>query len=186
MRDTCGEVGAHLREVAALAEARGVAFVGLGFQPKWSVADTPAMPKGRYKLMREYMPKVGSMGLDMMFRTCTVQVNLDFASEEDMVQKFRVSLALQPVATALFANSPFVDGKPCGFKSFRSNVWCATACAHRQRQGTQSRCRLDVDRARTGDLPFVFEPGFGFDQCVPQAPAALLDSPPPQIRGVHA
>mmetsp|Transcript_15045 Transcript_15045/g.28974 ORF Transcript_15045/g.28974 Transcript_15045/m.28974 type:complete len:300 (-) Transcript_15045:252-1151(-) len=106
------------------------------------------MPKGRYAIMKKYMPTVGSMGLDMMFRTCTVQVNLDFESEQDMVEKFRIGLALQPVITALFAASPFKDGKPNGMVSYRSHVW------------------TDTDNARTGDLPWVFEEGMGFARYV--------------------
>jgi len=145
---TCAEVNSHLYQVKAATEDMGIGFLGMGFNPKFSVDETPVMPKGRYKLMREYMPTVGTMGRDMMFRTCTVQVNLDFESEEDMVEKFRVSLALQPVATALFANSPFKDGSPNGFRSFRSHVW------------------TDVDNSRCGDLPFVFEEGFGFERYV--------------------
>jgi len=148
---TCAEVNGHLYQAKAIAEQMGVGFLGTGFDPKWRVEDVPVMPKGRYKLMKNYMPTVGTMGLDMMFRSCTVQVNLDYESEEDMVQKFRIGLALQPVATALFANSPFTDGKPNGFKSFRSHVW------------------TDVDNSRCGRLPFVFEEGFGFDKYVEYA-----------------
>ena len=119
--------------------------------PRWTRAETPVMPKGRYRIMSNYMPKVGSLGLDMMFRTCTVQVNLDFSSEADMVKKMRVGLALQPLATALFANSPFTDGKPNGFLSFRSEIW------------------RDTDNARAGMLPFAFEDGFGFERYVDYA-----------------
>ena len=117
LHQTCAEVHRHLRQVKEVGAELGIAMMGLGFQPKWTRDDIPWMPKGRYKIMRDYMPKVGSLGLDMMTRTCTVQVNLDFASEADMVKKFRVSLALQPIATALFANSPFTEGKPNGFQS---------------------------------------------------------------------
>ncbi len=123
-------------------------MLGLGFDPKWRREDVPWMPKGRYAIMRRYMPTRGKLGLDMMLRTCTVQVNLDFASEADMVRKFRVGLALQPVAIALFANSPFVEGKPTGYLSFRSHVW------------------TDTDPDRSGMLPFVFEKGFGFERYV--------------------
>eukprot|EP00191_Tetraselmis_sp_GSL018_P008149 CAMPEP_0177608484 /NCGR_PEP_ID=MMETSP0419_2-20121207/18498_1 /TAXON_ID=582737 /ORGANISM="Tetraselmis sp., Strain GSL018" /LENGTH=443 /DNA_ID=CAMNT_0019103181 /DNA_START=239 /DNA_END=1570 /DNA_ORIENTATION=- len=151
LHKTCAEVNGHLYQAKAIAEEMGVGFLGTGFDPKWRVEEVPIMPKGRYKLMRDYMPTVGTMGLDMMFRSCTVQVNLDFASEADMVEKFRIGLALQPVATALFANSPFTDGKPNGFKSFRSHVW------------------TDVDNARCGRLPFVFEDGFGFEKYVDYA-----------------
>src|ERR1700744_3720400 len=122
IHDICEETGQHLQEVKVVADALGLGFLGLGFSPIWRRDQVPVMPKGRYKIMREYMPKVGGLGLDMMFRTCTVQANLDFASEADMVQKFRVSLALQPIATALFANSPFIEGKPSGFLSARANV----------------------------------------------------------------
>ena len=116
-------------------------MLGFGFAPNWTLDETPVMPKGRYKIMRDYMPKVGGYGLDMMFRTCTVQVNLDFESEADMVKKFRVGLALQPITTALFANSPFREGRPSGFLSYRAQVW------------------TDVDNARAGMLPWVFEDG---------------------------
>jgi glutamate--cysteine ligase len=145
IHDICAETGRHLEEVKAVADELGVGFLGLGFSPLWSRAETPVMPKGRYDIMRAYMPKVGGLGLDMMLRTCTIQANLDFASEADMVAKFRTSLALQPIATALFANSPFTEGKPNGFLSARANVW------------------TDTDPDRTGMLDFVFEDGFGFD-----------------------
>jgi glutamate--cysteine ligase len=145
IHDICAETGRHLEEVKAVADELGVGFLGLGFSPLWSRAETPVMPKGRYDIMRAYMPKVGGLGLDMMLRTCTIQANLDFASEEDMVAKFRTSLALQPLGTALFANSPFTEGKPNGFLSARANVW------------------TDTDPDRTGMLDFVFEDGFGFD-----------------------
>ena len=148
IHDTCAEVHTHLDQIREVAGPLGVAAMGLGFQPKWAREDIPWMPKGRYKIMGEYMPKKGSLGLDMMLRTCTVQVNLDFASEADMVKKFRVSLALQPVATALFANSPFTEGKPNGFLSYRSHIW------------------TDTDPDRCGILPFVFEDGMGFERYV--------------------
>ncbi|WP_323037860.1 glutamate--cysteine ligase [Pararhodobacter sp.] len=151
IHQTCDEVNEHLREVKSIADEVGVGFIGLGAAPIWSHDDMPLMPKGRYKLMDSYMQKVGTHGTQMMRRTCTVQVNLDFASEADMVQKLRVALALQPVATALFANSPFFDGKPNGHKSWRSRIW------------------RDLDPARTGTLPFVFEEGFGFQQYVDYA-----------------
>ena len=155
IHDTCRETAQHLYEVKAAADPLRLGFLGMGFQPKWRREDMPWMPKGRYKIMREYMPKVGSLGLDMMTRTCTIQTNLDFSSEADMVKKFRVSLALQPVATALFADSPFTEGKPNGFMSFRSNVW------------------TDTDPDRTGLLDFVFEEGFSFERYVDY----LLDVP---------
>jgi glutamate--cysteine ligase len=148
IHDTCVEVNTHLRQVKAVAEDLGVAFLGVGFQPKWKLADMPVMPKQRYGFMRQYMPTRGQHGLDMMFRTCTVQVNLDFESEADMVKKFRVALALQPVATALFANSPFTEGKPNGFQSFRSYAWQHT------------------DPDRTGIPAFVFEDGMSFERYV--------------------
>ncbi|HHI88688.1 MAG TPA: glutamate--cysteine ligase [Hellea balneolensis] len=151
IHQTCGEVNRHLREVREIAEQIGAGFLSLGFRPVTRLEDVPVMPKGRYKIMRAYMPKVGKLGLEMMFRTCTVQTNLDFSSEADMVKKMRVSLALQPVATALFANSPFKDGKPNGYKSYRSRIW------------------LDTDPARTGMLPFAFEDGFGFERYVDYA-----------------
>jgi glutamate--cysteine ligase len=145
MHDICEETGQHLEEVKTVAAELGLGFLGLGFTPLWRRDDIPVMPKGRYAIMRRYMPKVGGKGLDMMFRTCTVQANLDFESEADMVAKFRVSLALQPIATALFANSPFVEGRPSGFLSTRANVW------------------TDTDPDRTGLLGFVFADGFGFE-----------------------
>lgn len=145
MHEICDETGRHLEEVKAVADELKIGFLGLGFTPIWKREDVPVMPKGRYKIMRNYMPKVGSMGLDMMFRTCTVQANLDFGSEADMIAKFRTSLALQPIGTALFANSPFIEGKPSGFLSSRANVW------------------TDTDNDRTGMLDFVFEDGFRFE-----------------------
>jgi glutamate--cysteine ligase len=148
IHETCREVNSHLEEVRSIADGLGLGFLGMGFQPKWARGDMPWMPKGRYKIMREYMPKVGSLGLDMMTRTCTVQVNLDFDSEGDMVRKFRTSLALQPIATALFADSPFTEGKPNGYLSYRSHVW------------------TDTDADRTGMLDFVFEDGFGYERYV--------------------
>jgi glutamate--cysteine ligase len=146
LHQTCCEVESHLAEVRQVADRIGVGFLGMGFQPKWKRAEMPWMPKGRYAIMRAYMPKKGNLGLDMMTRTCTVQVNLDYSSEADMVKKFRVGLALQPIATALFADSPFTEGKPNGFQSFRSQVWS------------------DTDPDRTGMLGFVFEDGFGFER----------------------
>ncbi len=155
IHDTCVEVGSHLNEVKQVADQLGLGFLGMGFQPKWRRDEMPWMPKGRYKIMQAYMPKVGTLGLDMMTRTCTVQVNLDYASEADMVKKFRVSLALQPIATALFADSPFTEGKPNGYLSYRSHIW------------------TDTDADRTGMLDFVFEDGFGYERYVDY----LLDVP---------
>ncbi|MCE5233176.1 MAG: glutamate--cysteine ligase [Mizugakiibacter sp.] len=155
IHDTCCEVGSHLHEVKTVADELGVGFLGMGFQPKWKREEMPWMPKGRYAIMRRYMPTRGNLGLDMMTRTCTVQVNLDFADEADMVKKFRVGLALQPIATALFADSPFTEGKPNGYLSYRSHVW------------------TDTDPDRTGMLDFVFEDGFGFERYVDY----LLDVP---------
>ncbi|MFY0621854.1 MAG: glutamate--cysteine ligase [Pelagimonas sp.] len=151
IHQTCDEVNEHLRDVKDIADAIGVGFIGLGAAPIWSHDEMPLMPKGRYTLMDSYMQSVGSMGTAMMRRTCTVQVNLDFASEADMVQKMRVAIALQPVATALFANSPFFDGKPNGHKSWRSRIW------------------RDLDDARTGMIPFVFDEDFGFERWVEYA-----------------
>ena len=151
IHQTCSELMAHLAQLREIARPLGIGFLGLGMSPKWTRAQTPMMPKSRYKIMTAYMPKVGRYGLDMMYRTCTVQTNLDFASEADMVKKLRVSLALQPVATALFANSPFTEGKPNGFLSFRSEVW------------------RDTDNARSGMLPFAFEDGMGFERYVDYA-----------------
>ena len=146
IHETCSEVNTHLTQVQSVSEPLDIAFLGMGFQPKWPRQDMEWMPKARYRIMREYMDKVGTMGQDMMARTCTVQVNLDFGSEADMVHKFRTSLALQPIATALFANSPFTDGKPNGYVSYRSHVW------------------EDTDPDRTGMLPFVFDGDMGFEK----------------------
>ncbi len=151
LHQTCEEVHAHFGQLEDDCKKLGIAFLGLGFSPKWTREQTPVMPKGRYQIMKAYMPKVGNHGLDMMFRSATVQVNLDFASEADMVKKLRVSLALQPVATAIFANSPFTDGKPNGYLSYRSQIW------------------LDTDADRTGMLPFAFEAGMGFERYVDYA-----------------
>jgi glutamate--cysteine ligase len=151
VHETCTEVNTHQRQVREVAGEIGAGVIGLGYAPTWSLDEVPQMPKGRYDIMRRYMPKVGGYGLEMMFRTCTVQVNLDFSSEADMVKKFRVGLALQPVATALFANSPFREGRPNGFLSLRSQVW------------------TDVDNARAGMLPWVFEDGMGFERYVDYA-----------------
>ncbi len=148
IHQTCGEVGQHLEQVQAVAKELGLGFIGLGFAPTWKREQVPVMPKGRYDIMRSYMPKKGNLGLDMMLRTSTVQVNLDFSSEADMVDKLRVALALQPVATALFANSPFTEGKPNGFQSYRAHIWS------------------DTDPDRTGLLPFAFDKGFGFERYV--------------------
>ncbi|WP_341208355.1 glutamate--cysteine ligase [uncultured Sphingomonas sp.] len=146
LHQTCAETGRHLAQVKAAGEKLGIGFLGLGMWPDKTRAALPIMPKGRYAIMLRHMPRVGTMGLDMMLRTCTIQVNLDYASEADMVKKFRVGLALQPLATALFANSPFTEGKPNGFLSYRSHIWS------------------DTDPARTGMLPFVFEDGFGYER----------------------
>ncbi len=145
IHDICNETGQHLMEVKMVADEIGLGFLGAGFDPLWAREDIPIMPKGRYEIMRAYMPKKGSLGLDMMLRTCTIQANLDFDSEADMVAKFRTSLALQPIATALFACSPFTEGKPNGFLSARANVW------------------TDTDPDRTGMLDFVFAEGFGYE-----------------------
>ena len=146
IHQTCIEVNNHLKQVKEIGAEIGSGMLGLGFNPKWQRSDVHVMPKNRYGIMLAYMPTKGSMGLDMMLRTCTVQVNLDFQSEADMVKKFRVGLALQPVATSLFANSPFTEGKPNGFLSLRSHVW------------------TDTDPDRCGVLPFVFEDGMSFER----------------------
>ncbi|MDY7097999.1 MAG: glutamate--cysteine ligase [Pseudomonadota bacterium] len=146
LHQTCAETGRHLEQVKAIGERCGIGFLGLGMWPDKTREELPVMPKGRYGIMMKHMPKVGDLGLDMMLRTCTIQVNLDYSSEADMVKKFRVGLALQPLATALFANSPFTEGKPNGYLSYRSHIWS------------------DTDAARTGMLPFVFEDGFGYER----------------------
>lgn len=148
LHQTCAETGRHLKQVKEVGAELGLGFLGVGMWPDKTRAELPIMPKGRYKIMLDHMPRVGTMGLDMMLRTCTVQTNLDYSSEADMVQKFRVSLALQPLATALFASSPFTEGKPNGFMSYRSHIW------------------TDTDPARTGMLPFVFEDGFGYERYI--------------------
>jgi glutamate--cysteine ligase len=151
VHQTSTELQAHLAQLREVAQPLGIGFLGLGMSPKWSLAETPVMPKRRYRIMTRYMPKVGRYGLDMMYRTCTVQTNLDFSSEADMVKKIRVGVALQPIATAIFANSPFTEGKPNGFLSFRSEIW------------------RDVDNQRAGMIPFVFEAGMGFERWVDYA-----------------
>ena len=148
LHQTCAETGRHLRHMRAVSSALGVGMLGIGFQPKWRRDDISWMPKGRYQIMQNHMPKVGTMGLDMMLRSCTVQVNLDYADEADMRRKFRTSLALQPIATALFANSPFKDGKPSGWLSGRAHVW------------------TDTDNARCGVPSCVFDPHFGYEQWI--------------------
>ncbi|MBT3559267.1 MAG: glutamate--cysteine ligase [Rhodospirillales bacterium] len=148
IHQTCGEVTEHLRQAKAVAADLGIVFLGLGYRPEAHDGNIPWMPKGRYKIMREYMPKKGTLGLDMMQNTCTVQVNLDFDSEQTMIEMFRIGLALQPIATALWANSPFYHGKPSEYLSFRSHIW------------------TDTDPDRSGILPFVFEDGFGFERYV--------------------
>src|SRR5215208_3020020 len=151
IHQTCNELMAHLAQLREVAKPLGIGFLGLGMTPTWTRADIPMMPKGRYRIMTGYMPKVGRLGLDMMYRTCTVQSNHDFSSESDMVKKLRVALALQPVATALFANSPFTEGKPNGLLSMRSEIW------------------RDTDNQRAGMLPFAFEDGMGFERYVDYA-----------------
>jgi glutamate--cysteine ligase len=151
VHQTSRELMAHLAQVREVARPLRIGFLGIGMTPSWTRAEMPKMPKGRYKIMTAYMPKVGKLGLDMMYRTCTVQTNLDFSSEADMVKKLRVSIALQPVATALFANSPLTEGKPNGFLSFRAEIW------------------RDTDKDRTGMLPWAFEKGMGFERWVDYA-----------------
>src|SRR3954453_18088265 len=146
LHQSCAESGRHLQQCKEIGERLGLGFLGVGMWPDKARDDLPRMPKGRYAIMLRHMPRVGSLGLDMMLRTCTIQVNLDYSSEIDMAQKFRVGLALQPLATALFANSPFTEGKPNGYLSYRSHIWS------------------DTDPARTGMLPFVFEDGFGYER----------------------
>src|SRR5918994_1847542 len=141
LHQTCVEAGRHLAQVKAIGDELGVGFLGAGMWPDKRRDELPVMPKGRYRIMLDYMPRVGSLGLDMMLRTCTIQTNLDYGSEADMAMKFRVCLALQPLATALFANSPFTEGRPNGFLSFRSHIW------------------RDTDADRTGMLPQAFEDG---------------------------
>ena len=148
LHQTCAETGRHLQQCKAVGEQCGVGFLGLGMWPDKRRDELPIMPKGRYAIMLRHMPRVGDLGLDMMLRTCTIQVNLDYCSEANMAKKFRTSLALQPLATALFANSPFTEGKPNGMLSYRSHIWS------------------DTDPHRTGMLPFVFEDGFGYERYV--------------------
>jgi glutamate--cysteine ligase len=148
LHQTCSETGRHLHQVKAVGEKCGVGFLGLGMWPDKRRDELPVMPKGRYAIMMRHMPRVGNLGLDMMLRTCTIQVNLDYSSEADMAKKFRTSLALQPLATALFANSPFTEGRPNGYLSYRSHIWS------------------DTDPQRTGMLPFVFDDAFGYERYV--------------------
>lgn len=148
LHQTCKESNQHLAVLREIAEPLGIRFLGIGGSPKWTLAETPRMPKSRYDIMSRYMPKVGTQGLDMMYRTCTIQVNLDFSSEEDMRRKMQVSLKLQPLSTALFASSPFTDGKPNGLLSWRGNIW------------------RDTDNQRAGVLPAVFNADFGFEDYV--------------------
>jgi glutamate--cysteine ligase len=148
LHQTCSETGRHLHQVKAVGEKCGVGFLGLGMWPDKRRYELPVMPKGRYAIMMRHMPRVGNLGLDMMLRTCTIQVNLDYSSEADMAKKFRTSLALQPLATALFANSPFTEGRPNGYLSYRSHIWS------------------DTDPQRTGMLPFVFDDAFGYERYV--------------------
>ncbi len=155
IHQTCREVNAHLAQVREAAEPLGIGFFGAGFSPKWTLDETPRMPKSRYRIMSRYMPRVGALGLDMMHRSATIQANLDFSDEADMVTKVRVGLALQPVVTALFAFSPLTDGRPNGFQSYRSHTW------------------MHTDPDRTGMLPFAFEDGFGFERYVDW----VLDAP---------
>ena len=151
IHETRAELATHFDALCPIAERLGIGFLSLGMSPKWTREETPVMPKSRYAIMSRYMPKVGTRGLDMMFRTATVQANYDFADEADMVKKLRVSIALQPLATALFANSPFTDGRLNGDLSERSNIW------------------RDTDNRRAGMLPFVFEDGMGFERYVDYA-----------------
>ena len=148
LHQTCRETNCHLAQVREVAEPLGIGFLGLGMTPTWRREEIPVMPKSRYQIMTRYMPKVGTLGLDMMYRTSTIQVNLDFSSEADMRKKMQVGLALQPVATAIFANSPFTDGKPNGFRSYRAEIW------------------KDTDNDRSGGLPIAFDDGFGFETYV--------------------
>ena len=151
LHETCAETNEHLEQVKTVATEIGAGYLGLGFHPSARIEDVPVMPKGRYGIMKRYMPRVGGLGLEMMFRTCTIQVNLDFSSEADMVKKFRVGLAPQPIATAMFAASPLREGKPNGFLSYRSHIW------------------TDVDNDRSGMLPWVFEDGMSFERYVDYA-----------------
>lgn len=148
LHETCKESNQHLATVREIAEPMGIRFLGIGGSPLWTLDETPKMPKSRYNIMTNYMPKVGTQGLDMMYRTCTIQVNLDFSSEDDMRRKMRVSMKLQSLATALFASSPFTEGKPNGLLSWRGDIW------------------RDTDNNRSGILPFTFEQGFGFKDYV--------------------
>ncbi len=157
LHQTCAETGRHLKQVKEVGAELGLGFLGLGMWPDKTRAELPVMPKGRYRIMIDHMPRVGTMGLDMMLRTCTIQTNLDYGSEADMVRKFRVSLALQPLATALFASSPFTEGRPNGYLSYRSHIW------------------TDTDPARTGMLPFVFEDGFGYERYIDAAGQSFRD-----------
>ena len=148
IHETCKESNTHLATLREIAEPMGIRFLGIGGSPKWTLAETPVMPKSRYEIMTRYMPKVGTKGLDMMYRTCTIQVNLDFSSEADMRKKTRVSMKLQSLATALFASSPFTEGKLNGLLSWRGDIW------------------RDTDNLRSGLLDFTFREDFGFHDYV--------------------
>ena len=153
--ETCKEVNQHQSELDDICKSMEIDFLGMGLLPKWKLNKIKLMPKKRYKIMSEYMPQVGSKGLDMMFRTATIQANYDFSSESDMVKKMRVSQSLQPIIIALYANSPFVDGKITNYKSFRSFIWTKT------------------DKKRCGILPFIYDNSFSFERYVDY----LLDIP---------
>jgi glutamate--cysteine ligase len=155
LHETKAELDKHLAQVKSIVTSMGGVMLSMGTDPLWKREEIPWMPKGRYQLMREYMPHKGQLGLDMMTRTCTVQVNLDFQSEQDMVVKMRIGMALQPIVAALFASSPFLEGKKTGFQSYRSHIW------------------QDTDPDRCGILPFVFEDSMGFERYVDY----LLDIP---------
>ncbi|KAG2245144.1 hypothetical protein Bca4012_015027 [Brassica carinata] len=150
LHQTYNELNSHLYQVKTVAEDLGIGFLGIGYEPKSSLEDATIVRKTRYDIIQDYLDRTGS-GPDMGLKTCTVQANLDYSSETDMIRKFRASLALQPIATALFANSPFSNGKPNGFLSIRSHLW------------------IDTDKKRTGMIPFVFNDSFGFERYVEYA-----------------
>jgi glutamate--cysteine ligase len=165
IHQVCAELRAHLREIDPVSKTMGVRWLGVGFHPLARREDFEWVPKQRYGVMREYLPTRGGHALDMMLRTCTVQVNLDYASEADAMRKMRVALALAPATTAMFANSPWKEGRPHGGVTYRGRVW------------------LDVDPDRTGLCPALWKRGSRFEDYVEWA----LDVPMFLIkRGGHA
>jgi len=146
IHETCEETTNHLKELKKLGNEFNFILLGIGVEPNLKLDDFPWMPKQRYKIMRKYMEQVGTLGHHMMKRTCTNQVNIDYSSEEDMINKIRLILNLESIATAIFSNSPFDQGNVSKYRSLRSHFWHHT------------------DPNRTGLLPFVFDKDFNFEK----------------------